>query len=298
MARLDSWDVCAFQPTWFDVNFSPAGTGWWDRDLVPPPVVPPPPPKPKPKPLPPTRGSGGGGGGSGVGGLAPYNPPEWLKPWLLQFYSETEVEAEEVETDFALLHVTPGTPIRALAVGVIESFVDIKGRTSVALVADDGTKYWYAEIGTRIVADGVRVKVGEVIAHTESGTLAAPAITPKELLPPTTTVAEMPLLPAAPPPEPSAPKPVQIVFVQAPEPAPPPLPPLPPLPPQPPLTRYILVPVRPPEAPHPPEKTPSVWESPVLRVAAVAGFFVILLAIASAQPPPPPRRKRRRRRRR
>ena len=66
------------------------------------------------------------------------------------------------------MHVTRGATIRALAAGVVESFVDEKGRTSVTLKADDGTKYWYAEVETYILAEGVRVSARPRSSDTRS----------------------------------------------------------------------------------------------------------------------------------
>jgi hypothetical protein len=64
VARLDSFDVNAYPPTWFDLSADV--NGWWDRDLVPGPGVPPAPPAPGPAPTPapsPTQQGPGPGGG-------------------------------------------------------------------------------------------------------------------------------------------------------------------------------------------------------------------------------------------
>ena len=63
MARLDSFDICAYAPTWFDVCADV--NGWADRDFVPAPVIPPPiPPAPPPvgPPVPIFQPPGAGGG--------------------------------------------------------------------------------------------------------------------------------------------------------------------------------------------------------------------------------------------
>jgi len=44
MARLGSWDLTGYPPTWFDVDNNIGGV--WDRDAIPIPGAPPPPPPP------------------------------------------------------------------------------------------------------------------------------------------------------------------------------------------------------------------------------------------------------------
>ena len=224
----------------------------------------------------------GSGGGSGVVPSSPYCPPEWLKPWLLLYEVQIEETVVEVETDFALLHVTPGAPVRALAAGVVETFVDQRGRASLTLLSDDGTKYWYAEIGTRVVTDGVRVKIGEVLAYTKSGAPTAPTIVPL-LQAPADEPVEAPLLEAALPV-----KPTQIVFVEAPMPAPPP----PRL-----LVRLVPIGVAAPPEPEPP--TPgSILVRAAISIGVVGAIAVLLYALSTIQPAPTPPKRRKRKRKR
>jgi hypothetical protein len=84
VARLDSWDVTAYAPTWFDIDIDQAG--WWDRDLVPNPVVPPPPPPPSPPRIrlqPAPQSFSSSGGISGGGAILDFwdIDDEFKKPW-------------------------------------------------------------------------------------------------------------------------------------------------------------------------------------------------------------------------
>lgn len=212
MARLGTFSLKAYPLTWF--NDLAVSSGWLPQDVVPleapvPPPPPPPPPRPpKPRPRPPSVG-GGGGGWSPV---APYWPP-----WPERAREPDECDdlcppdpepaREQADADVALLHaVDPevGAAVRALAAGVVERVVDSKGRESIALTSDDGTRYWYADVAGLSVPDGVRVEAGQVIAHTRPGSPPLPELTPARPVP-----AAIGELPAVPPP-------AQVVFVEPP----------------------------------------------------------------------------------
>jgi len=228
VARPGLFDTDGVPWGWFDTCGQ--DQGWFDRDLLTyPAAVPPPPPPPKPRPRP--RPVAGGGGGGGV--IVPYCPPDWLK----LFYTDpdalpvecddepTEIGAE-AETDYALLYLpggARGSPVRALASGVVERVVDSRGRTAVVLTAADGTRYWYADLGRVDVAHGARVEVDQVIARTKPGARPIPTVVPAPAAPadPASAPAQSPVgaLPAGPPSPAPRPKPAQVVFVEAPPPA-------------------------------------------------------------------------------
>jgi hypothetical protein len=271
VARLDSFDITACPVTWFDVDLDQ--NGWWDRDLVDCRITPPPPPPPPPTPRPSrrsiTRRGVRGGGGGGITRVARYCPPEWL----LRITQPEECKPTE-ETDYALIHVTEGAVVRAMAAGVIESFVDEKGRSSVVLTTDDGTRYWYADIGAGTVANGERVEAGQPIARTKAGAPPIPTITatssralPEHNAPPT--------------------KPAQVVFVET------------PLPPPPPLRRFVLIPIHPPLPKEWAGVTPPARQPAPVIVRAVASIGAVAVAIyvlsRLAQPPrrPPPKHRKR-----
>lgn len=295
MPRLDSFDVCAFAPTWFDVTGNLCG--WMDRDFVPCATpTPPPPPTPPPVFPPPTRVSGGGGGSGSRDTIGPYVPPDWLPQYLVPYDECEELCPDDPPTaDYALIHVAPpelvGAAVKALADGVVESFVDSKGRSSLVLTGDDGTRYWYADVGQQFAADGERVQAGQIIAQTKSDAPSVPAITPRGSQPMLLSAGEDK------PPPPS--KPAQVVFVEPPLPAfvmqpfstPPPPDPLP-LPP--PRQWVKLVPIEPPPPPPPAAETIRVPDRPRPTIARVvvpaAVFAAILYVLASFEPP---RRRRR-----
>ena len=315
--------VAAGRPGLFDADavtwgwFDDCGQdqGWFDSDLLVYPEVVPPPPPPPPVPVRRRHRVSGGGGGGGSGGgpreeSKPYCPPDWLRPWLpdLLPFVEDEEELKEEEAHYAFLHVTSGAVIRAMADGVVSKFVDDKGRLSVVLKADDETRYWYADIGASLVADGECVKAGQLIARTKPDASSVPTITqgaskslPEAVLdapvPDTAPPEPVPLLTAhvgdAVPLLPSE-RPTQVVFVEAPPllgDAPPPPPPAPPAP----RRLYKLVPISPPpdETPRP-TTAPSVT-GPILRVAARVGVIATLLYLLSLldRPPTPPKKPRR-----
>ena len=196
--------------------------------------------------------------------------------------------------DFALMHVTSsqGAIVKALANGIVETMIDAKGRTSVVLTGDDGTRYWYADVGRATVTDGARVQAGQDIARTKPGAKSIPEITPvvrrSEL-----TVGD------GTPTESKKPKPAQVVFVEP--------PPEPPGIEQPKSKRWVrLVPIDPPSppasnAPRKPVRKPVS----IVRTIVTAGLFAAFVyAIASIGPRPPrprtpkPRARKRKRRRR
>jgi hypothetical protein len=82
VARLGSWDIGGYGPTWFDIDANVGG--WFDRDLIPQIKAPPPPPPPTP-PAPILTGGGGGFGGGGGGGVSAYA------------YEDCEVEVEDCD---------------------------------------------------------------------------------------------------------------------------------------------------------------------------------------------------------
>jgi len=243
--------------------------GWFGSEPPPPAPTPPPPPlaaRPPSQVL--SRISGGGGGGGG------HRPPDWLLPYLAP-----EVTVEE-ESDYALIHVTEGAVVRAVAAGVVASFVDGKGRSSVVLTTDDGTRYWYADISVSAVADGTRVAIGQPIARAKANAPAIPTITPSP--------SRAALLPheggIQPPPSP----PAQIIFVESPPPPPP--------------RRWVkLVPIRASLLSAPPSskdewatvRAPERHRNPAIAYVAGIGAFAALLYALSRLPVRPKRRKRR-----
>ena len=280
MARLGSFDVAAFPLTSFDVAAIYCGS--FDVDYIPcqpaPPPPPPPPPPPRPRPPRPPRPVIPAGGGV-VFPSIPYCPPDWLPQYLLPYdeceelcpddftliITSPQPPPEEV-ADFALMHVTSaegGAIVKALAAGIVETTIDAKGRTSIVLTSDDGTRYLYADVGATTVADGARVRTGQTIARTKSGAPSIPEIT---------TTGRRPELSAAGA-TPQKPKPAQVVFV---DPAPEP--------------RY-WVRLEPIEMPPPPPQVdaPRPWHaSPIIRaVAPVALVAAILLAVSLFEPKPP-----------
>lgn len=141
--------------------------GWF----APEPVVPPTPP-PVSAPSPPrtivtTRRSGGGGGGGG-GSRAR------IEYWMAQIARRTDPEIES-DSDYALMNITEGATVRALASGLVTRFHDARGRLALKLEADDGTNYYYADLRSYIGAADRRVKSGEAIA--KSAREAVPEIT-------------------------------------------------------------------------------------------------------------------------
>lgn len=303
MSRLGTFSLKAYPTTWFNDLATPAG--WLPQDVVPLlGVVPPPPPPPPPPPRPPRpRPSGGGGGGGGISG--PYCPPDWLLPYCPQYILPDECEDEddecEDEADFALIHVTEGAAVRALATGIVESFIDDRGRTSLSLTTDDGTRHWYADLGKVEVKDGTRVRTGQVIARTRPGAPPLPAMaepTTGEVFAPALSAPGTALLPPhdAEPPEPPPSKPAQVVFVEAPPEAAPPMAPPPPRPIPPPLRAYRLLPIPSPEsAPTPPPAPQSITSSPIVRAVARLGFVAAILAALAwfdSRRLPPPKSKR------
>jgi hypothetical protein len=276
VTRPGSWDVTGCAATWFDVDNDQGG--WFDVDLIDCQLVPPPPPPPPPSPRPITRRRTRGGGGGGISRID-YCPPEWLLRW-----AEPQEEECETDSDYALIHITEGAVVRALSAGTIESFVDDRGRSSVVLTADDGTRYWYADIGSSLVKDGARVRANQPIARTKANAPAIPRITspgaPKAL----------PGHDEPPPP------PAQVVFVETPVPPPPVVP----------LRRFRLVPLAPPPVLAAPPKEWAVSEpartSMALRVAlgvgAVAAFILALSMLGRRKTPSRPKRRQRRRPRR
>ena len=302
--------VVAGRPGLFDADAVPWGwfddcgqdQGWFDRDLlVYPLAIPPPPPPPPPPPVPrrprPNRVTGGGN--------AVFVNPIVLPDWIRRFYVLPEIEEEqrEEEADYALVHITEGVVVRAMAAGVVESMLDSKGRRSIVLTAADGTRYWYADIDKAVVKDGAHVQQGQPIARAKPNAPSIPTVTTGEskraALPPAAGAdAESELLgeptdgppppPATPPAQPAKkPPPAQVVFVEAP-PAPPP-----------PGTRLVqLVRVAPPPPP-PPKKTwlPS-WAMTGAVAGVVAAVLYALSLLKSRRPPalPRPRKKKRKRR--
>ena len=263
--------------------------GWIDRDFGSPfSIPPPPPPPPRPRSTISVRGGGGGGGASG--GFTPsarYVPPPWLPQYIIPF-EEHEESVESVEVaDFALMHATSseGAVVKALASGRVETMLDAKGRSSILLTGDDGTRYWYADLGGTTVTDGDRVRAGQVIARTKSGAPSMPEITPSARRPELTTGMREPTQ------EPKKPKLAQVVFVEPLSKAP-----------EPPPKRYaVLIPIG-----EPPPLSPSALRAPIrapasaiARTVMTAGLVAVLLyALVTFDPKPPPKSRTRRKRRR
>ena len=282
---LGDFDTDGFATTWWDVSGNVAG--WWDKDAIPFPgtaPVPPVPPSPPRPPRPPPVSRGGGNAVFIPSDL--YVPPAWLPQWVIPF-EECKDEAtnltltyitpprplpEEV-ADFALMYTTPpqGAVVKALADGVVKTTIDAKGRTSIILIGDDGTRYLYADVGMTTVADGARVRAGQGIARTKPGAPSIPEIT-------TTRRPELSAAGAVPQ-EPKKPKPAQVVFIDPPPEVeePPPLP-------QP--RRWVrLEPINPPP--------PAPWyASPIVRTVATAGLFATLIYVLVSLDPKPPRKPR------
>jgi Peptidase family M23 len=144
-------------------------------EWVPPKPVPPRPPRPLPqRPIAPKET---GGNAVFITGVQLTQLPKWM----LALYDEPK-EEKEVVADLAIMHVTAqGAAVKAIAAGTVETHVDAKGRESVVLNAEDGTRYWYADVGTTDVKDGAQVKVGDVVAHTKSNARPLPdMIAPRE----------------------------------------------------------------------------------------------------------------------
>ncbi len=265
----------------------------YHRTVVPPPPTPPPGPP------------AAGGGISGGGGEAFYGPrePYWPKEERTEFFQKAKLEIEvtkkisedvveetveakaeiveavvekgevseeaATEADYAIMLVpgAPGAKVRAVADGTISHFIDSRGRLALMLEADDGTKYYYADVQSH----QQRVRAGEVIAEIKSeAPRALPPGSPRALppgpggIPPTT------------PPR----TPVQPVFMMPPGAKPQAQPPKPATP----QGRRVL------------NATPilaSVW------TLALVGVLGVAIHIASDDPPPRrklPAKKRKRRR--
>ena len=307
MARPGIFDTDGVPWGWFDTCGQ--DQGWFDRDLLTYPPSQPPPPPPPPPPRPPRQiGSGGGGGGAAI----PYCPPDWLRPFFPQYLPDECDDDGDDDADFALIHITEGAAIRALAAGVVESFVDDRGRSSLVLTADDGTRYWYADLGSYEVASGARVRARQLIARTKPGASPLPPTmlaggAGGETGPRSIDGSAPPALPprgAAPPAPPNTKpkqKPAQVVFVEAPPDPADASPSRPPTsPPRPALQIFKLVKVPPVDDPVPPLPSPSVGTT-ILRTAARVGVIAAILyalsfLVPKKKPLPRPRKKKRKRR--
>ena len=310
MARPGIFDTDGVPWGWFDTCGQ--DQGWFDRDLltypavVPPPPPPPPPPRPRPRP----SGGGGGGGGFVPDGLC---PPSYYLP-------EPECEEDpgcDVDADYAIVHITEGATVRAMAAGVVDRLVDGKGRDSVVVTADDGTRYWYADVSEALVKTGSRVRRGQPIARAKEDNPTVPTITPSDarraaLLGPVRSpeTPDAPVLagsrdgapPAALPPKSPKRPPAQVVFVESPpEPESPPMPP----PRAPPVRLFKLVKLPPANETHrPPPPPPPSTGAVILRAAARVGVIAAILYALSflipkkkRSPPPRPKRTKRPKRR-
>lgn len=171
------------------------------------------------------------------------------------------------------MHVSaPGVPVKALADGTIETFIDEKGRTSIVLSNDDGTRYWYADVGMSMFTNGARVRAGQPIARTKPG--AAPV--------PPSLVLQGGARAALPSPRQPPPKPAQIVFVETPVPPPP-------------RKLFKLVPI--PALPAPPKEwtvsaPPAPLRSTAIAYVASIGTLIALLFALSQAPKKSKRQKR------
>ena len=183
MARPGIFDTDGVPAGWFDECGQDQGS--FDRDLLTyPTVVPPPPPPPRPhrdlrndaRAVVVEGEMEGKGEMEGEGPSTGASRPSWLAAFYV--FPEIETVDEVVdEVDYAVVHVTEGAVVRAMAAGVVEPFIDSKGRQSVVLTADDGTRYWYADIGVSLVESGGRVIHGQPIARAKRGASTVPTIT-------------------------------------------------------------------------------------------------------------------------
>jgi Peptidase family M23 len=202
------------------------------------------------------------------------------------------------DADFALAHVTPGAPIRAFASGIVRSQSDRQGRSSIVLTADNGTRYWYADVGCVEVPDGSRVVAGQIIGRTVPNAPELPSTSGPGSLPPGGPPPGPPGLPPAggevPEPPPSSKRPAQIVFVEE-----PPAPPEPTLVPEEPQGLATVPPA--------PIQQRSQFGNTMLALAVAVGAIGIVYAIAKAVskprpvpalPAPTPKKKRAKRARR
>jgi len=153
------------------------------------------------------------------------------------------------------------------------------------LTADDGTRYWYADIGVSTVADGTRVQIGQPIARTKAGAPSLPAITAS----PTRAALPRHAGGVAPPP-----KPAQIVYVATPSPVAPTIAAAPQ-----PRMFVKLVPIAPPAKSLGPEpkRLRNTVIAYVVGIGAIAGLLYALSRLPSRLKPPKKRPKRRQRRR-
>ena len=198
MARLGSWDLTGYAPTWFDVDNDV--NGWWDRDLVPGPSSPPPPPPPPPTPPQPApRQTTPRSGGYGSSYRFEYNE-SWRErrkkreepreePYEQEWFREEVTEPDPIEkapandvepippqddeVDYAILPIGANGLVRAMASGVVHYFVDSKAGPSAYVRADDGVRYFYAGVKPRLNGpeDGDRVEAGDSIGRSVGKTV-------------------------------------------------------------------------------------------------------------------------------
>ena len=171
--------------------------------------------------------------------------------------------------------------VKAIASGTIRTIVT-KTRKTIVIDGDDGTRYWYADIGVTLVEDGVRVEAGQVIARTG---LNAPSI-PTTVDPSALDEADDPtkMLPAHVDSDLEPEKPAQVVFVE-----PPPIAPIElktPIP-QPPKRYAKLVKIADLQAP--PELAKPA--SPLRLIAIIGGVAAVIFALIALAPKPPTRRR-------
>jgi hypothetical protein len=280
VARLDSFDITACPKTWFDVDNDQ--NGWWDRDLVdcrgvPPPPPPPPPPRPPRRALTRRSGVGGGGGGSARQRVRPPCEPIECLPDKIYVHFDDPEELVEIEADYALMTVTEGAVVRALASGFVTHFCDARGRQALKLEADDGTNYYYADLSCYIGAVDRRVEVGEIIAKSA-----------REAVPEITGGPQAKVLPVRAG-DVSAPPKLRVVapvFVE------------PPAPPPAPKRMWVkLIPIAPPPASPPQEwavmRAPESGQSTAIAYLASLGALAALLYALSFAPKRPKPLKRR-----
>jgi hypothetical protein len=160
--------------------------GWWplplirvvlafgvDEALATPPAPPPAPPPPFAPP--PASLVGGGGAWRAMPPCPPdpLCPPDYRREWDQQERDWVCVPCDDV--DYALLPLADAMKVKALADGVIETFIDGKTGVVVRLTADDGTVYYYAKV--KRVKRG-RVKKGDVIGISENTQIAPHMLSP------------------------------------------------------------------------------------------------------------------------
>jgi hypothetical protein len=167
MARLGSFDIQAYGPTWFDVDNDMGGR--FDRDLIPMPAAPPPPPPPPPRRV----------FGSPTGGWWPGLPPAELEAYVDQAIADTIFPAIAEEAAAVaecwrreIYPIAVEGEIRAVATGVARYH-----ETSILLDAFDGRRFLYQPVANPVGRDRV-VCEGELLGYTALPSMVATGALP------------------------------------------------------------------------------------------------------------------------